>query len=104
MINDATLQTINCDIIAGSANNQLQEPRHGQILHERGVLYAPDYVINAGGLIKVSLGHLHKSDDAIRAKTWGIGETLTQIFERAKAENRPPSLIADQMAEDILYH
>ena len=104
VLNDDTLQTINCDIIAGSANNQLAEARHGLILHERGILYAPDYVINAGGLIMVSLGHLHKSEDAIRTKTWGIGETLVHIFDRSKVENLPPSLIADQMAEDILYH
>ena len=104
VINDQTLENINCDIIAGSANNQLAEPKHGLILHERGILYAPDYVINAGGLIKVSLGHLHKSEDIIRKKTWGIGETLMHIFERSHVENLPPSQIADQMAEDILYH
>lgn len=104
VINDTSLSTINCDIVAGSANNQLAEARHGQILHERGILYAPDYVINAGGLIKVSLGHLHKSEESIRTKTWGIGQTLIHIFERSKAENLSPSLIADQMAQDILYH
>lgn len=104
VINDATLTQLDCDIIAGSANNQLAETRHGQILHERGILYAPDYVINAGGLIKVSLGHLQRSESAIRTKTWGIGETLLHMFERAAADNRPPSQVADQMAEDILYH
>ncbi len=103
-INDSTLTNLNCDIVAGSANNQLAEARHGLMLQERGILYAPDYVINAGGLIKVSLGHLHKSEEVIRKKTWGIGETLLHIFERSKEDNLPPSLIADQMAEDILFH
>ncbi|HVL01239.1 MAG TPA: amino acid dehydrogenase [Dongiaceae bacterium] len=104
ILNDATLEQLDCDIIAGSANNQLADARHGQILHERGVLYVPDYVINAGGLIKVSLGHLQRSESAIRTKTWGIGETLLHIFDRATAENLPSSQVADQMAEEILYH
>lgn len=104
ILNDSTLPSLNCDIVAGSANNQLAEARHGQWLHDHGILYAPDYVINAGGLITVSLGHLHKSADIIRSKTWRIGETLTTIFKRAQADNLPTSVIADQMAQDILYH
>ena len=103
VINDTTLPSLNCKIIAGSANNQLAEPRHGLLLHEQGILYAPDYVLNAGGLIKVSLGHLRKTEQAIKTKTWGIGETLLHIFERSQAEDLPPSLIADQLAEEILY-
>lgn len=104
VLNDTTLPLLNCDIIAGSANNQLAESRHGQWLHDHGILYAPDYVINAGGLITVSLGHLHKSAAIIRSKTLRIGETLTTIFKRAKTDNLPTSVIADQMAQDILYH
>ncbi len=103
ILNDATIATLNCDIIAGSANNQLAETRHGKLLHDKGILHAPDYVMNAGGLIKVSLGHLHRSEQSIKTKTWGIGQTLLQIFERAKVENLPTSEIADQMAEQILY-
>jgi len=103
VLNDTTIPNLRCKVIAGSANNQLAEPRHGLQLHEMGILYAPDYVLNAGGLIKVSLGHLNKTQQTIKTKTWGIGETLLHIFERSKDEDLPPSLIADQMAEDILY-
>ena len=103
VINDTTIENLNCDIIAGSANNQLAEARHGLALHQKGILYTPDYVINAGGLIKVALGHLHKTEQTIRQKTWRIGETLLHIFERSQAEDLPPSLIADQMAEELLY-
>lgn len=104
VLNDDTLPQLNCDIIAGSANNQLADVRHARQLHARGILYAPDYVINAGGLIQVSLGHLHRNPHSIRSKTLGIGETLLHIFQRAHTDNQPPSQVADQMAEDILYH
>lgn len=103
VLNDSTIPNLNCDIVAGSANNQLADARHGKMLHDKGILYAPDYVINAGGLIKVSLGHLHRSEQSIKTKTWGIGQTLLQIFERSKTDNLPPSVIADQMAEQILF-
>lgn len=103
VINDQTLQELHCDIIAGSANNQLASPDHGQQLHDRGILYAPDYVINAGGLIQVSLGLHHASHQDISNKTWGISETLYDIFTRSTADNLPTSTIADQMAEEILY-
>lgn len=103
VINETTLQELHCDIIAGSANNQLADPEHGQQLHDKGILYAPDYVINAGGLIQVSLGLRHTSIQEISNKTWGISETLYDIFTRSKSENIPTSSIADLMAEEILY-
>jgi leucine dehydrogenase len=103
VINDQTLTELHCDIIAGSANNQLGRPEHGGKLHEMGILYAPDYVINAGGLIQVSLGHHRASHHGIINKTWGISETLYEIFSRSKSQNTPPSTIADQLAEEILY-
>ena len=103
VINKETITTLDCDIIAGSANNQLQQPEYGEALHRKGILYAPDYVINAGGLIQVSLGHKQASSTEINNKTWGISDTLTQIFSRSKSENLSPSIIADQLAEEILY-
>ena len=103
VINDQTLPDLHCDIIAGSANNQLANGEQGQRLHELGILYAPDYVINAGGLIQVSLGLHRASQNEIVQKTWGISETLQEIFTRAKDDNLPPSTIADKLAEEILY-
>lgn len=103
VINDQTIPDLHCDIIAGSANNQLLSTHHGQRLHDMGILYAPDYVINAGGLIQVSLGLHRASHNDIVHKTWGISETLQEIFLRAKEDNLPPSTIADKLAEEILY-
>ena len=66
-INDATMPQLECKVVAGAANNQLAEPRHGAALHARGILYAPDYVINAGGLINIAeeaLGRLRPGPGA----------------------------------------
>ena len=102
VINDGNIERLQCQVIAGSANNQLAETHHGKRLHEMGILYAPDYVINAGGLINVSLGMHHKNLEQIRQKTCDIGATLGKLFERSRIENRPTSEVADQLAEEIL--
>lgn len=104
VLNDATLAQLNCSIIAGSANNQLAATHHGDWLHQNEILYAPDYVINAGGLIKVSLGNMGVTEDVILSKTWDIHQTLLDIFERSQLDNTPTHVIADLMAEEILYH
>ena len=100
-INDETLPRFNCDIIAGSANNQLLEDRHGAALVERGILYAPDYVINAGGIIWIS-DAMEAAYDPDRATTrlHAIGDTLTAIFQRADQEGRGTNEIADVMAAE----
>ena len=105
IINDQTIRQLNCDIVAGSANNQLADPTHGQQLFDKNILYAPDYVINAGGLIHVSLTNkIPRAETVINEKTSAIGETLMQVFSRADQENQPTSLIADRLAEEKLYH
>lgn len=103
-ITPTTLDRLQCKIIAGSANNQLSEKRVGQLLHDKGILYAPDYVINAGGLIDVSLIPQGQSIQEVEIKTKRISNTLEQIFERSKNENRACHVIADEVAENILYH
>lgn len=102
ILKDQTIPHLQCEYIAGSANNQLLAPNHGEILHQRGILYAPDYVINAGGLIQVSLGLNHIAQADILKKTTDIGKTLRQIFERSDKDNISTHTIADQLAEDIL--
>ena len=104
IINDHTINQLNCSIIAGSANNQLAELQHGNSLHQKNILYAPDYVINAGGLIKVSLGIAGVKNDTILSKTWDIHRTLSEIFQRSKQDNTPTHIIANLMAEEFLYH
>ena len=89
-----------CRAVAGAANNQLGEPRHGQMLHDRGILYAPDYAINAGGLINVASEWVGYDANAVRERTARIYDTLLEIFSRAKALNRPTAGVADGLAEE----
>lgn len=102
-INQNTLKNLRCKIIAGSANNQLVEENIGQILHKQNILYAPDFIINAGGLIQVALYKLGKNALEVKQKTLAIGHTLTTIFERANSEKKACNEIANTMAEEILY-
>jgi len=100
-LNDATLPQLKAKIVAGCANNQLAEVRHGEQLKEMGILYAPDYVINAGGIINVSF---EKDYDAAKstAKVEEIYNTLLKIFSQADAQNRTTGAVADEMAKAII--
>lgn len=99
IVNDRTLPEFTFQIIAGAANNQLAEPRHGDELERRGILYAPDYVINAGGLINV-YGELNDwSNDRSKRKAGEIYDTLIDLFELAKKEGLPTYEAADRLAE-----
>jgi leucine dehydrogenase len=99
ILNDQTIPELKVKIVAGGANNQLARPaQHGAALLERGILYAPDYVINGGGIIRVCGQMYDWSDDDIRVRTEHIGATLTEVFEAAKAENLPTHQVADRIA------
>jgi leucine dehydrogenase len=102
-VNDQSVQQLRCEIVAGAANNQLLEPRHGVALMERGILYAPDYAINAGGLINVAQEYMGYDGDAAREKTAKIFDTMLEIFERGSAEELPTHLVADRIAEEIVF-
>lgn len=98
-----TIPRVQATIIAGAANNQLATVADGVRLHTAGVLYAPDYVINAGGIISVGREYLGGASAAsIEAEIKKIPERLTQIFERSRVENRPTSDIADEMAKRLI--
>ena len=99
-INDETLKQLRAVIVAGAANNQLTSERHGEDLMKRGVLYAPDYVINAGGIIDISLELSGFDRDELVWRLDGIHGTLMEIFERAERERRPTGVVADQIAEE----
>jgi leucine dehydrogenase len=87
--------------VAGAANNQLRRPEHDVLLLARGILYAPDYVINAGGVIDIYYEGPNYDPAKVQAHLQRIGATLTEIFERSRRENRPTGEIADRMAEAI---
>ncbi len=99
IINDDTIKRLKVEIVAGGANNQLLETRHGDELERRGILYAPDYVANAGGVINV-YGEL-AGWDAQRSlrKADEIFETILGVFEIAKSDGIPTYLAADRLAE-----
>ncbi len=99
-LNDVTLPRLKAKIVAGCANNQLAEVRHGEQLKEMGILYAPDYVINAGGIINVSFEKDYDAEKS-EAKVREIYHTLLKIFAKADAENRTTGDVADEMARAI---
>ena len=102
IINDYTINQLQTTIIAGAANNQLAHRYHGQLLHDQGILYAADYIINAGGLIYAASKYLHTHEDDVNQQINSIGASLTEIFARSQRENRPASEIADTLAQEKL--
>jgi leucine dehydrogenase len=99
-INDDTLKRLKVEVIAGAANNQLAEERHGDILDDRGVAYAPDYVINGGGLINV-YGELQRwPSERSHKKAGEIYDTILRIFAIAKRDGIPTYRAADRLAEE----
>lgn len=101
-LNDDTIPKLACKIVAGAANNQLAEPRHGDDLMQRGILYAPDYAINAGGLINVATEIDGYDAEKSRAKVMKIYDTIFEIADRAQKAMKPTYVIADTMAQERL--
>ncbi|HEX3945675.1 MAG TPA: Glu/Leu/Phe/Val dehydrogenase dimerization domain-containing protein [Rhizomicrobium sp.] len=100
ILNDRSIAQMQAKIVAGAANNQLARDEHGVALKQRGILYAPDYVINGGGIIRVAGQIFGWADAEIEHRVLGIGDTLTQIFRRADGEGVPTNVVADRMAEE----
>ncbi|HET6616844.1 MAG TPA: Glu/Leu/Phe/Val dehydrogenase dimerization domain-containing protein [Gemmatimonadota bacterium] len=100
IINDPTLRRLRCQIVAGGANNQLEENRHGDALDAKGILYAPDYVINAGGLINVYGEIVGYGLETAKEKARGIYGTLLSIYDIAAEEKIPTYRAADRLARD----
>jgi leucine dehydrogenase len=98
VINDNTLGRLKVSIIAGAANNQLATPAHGAALRKREILYAPDYVINAGGIIQLAAEMNKEPQDAAHARVRAIGDTLATVFKSADMQEIPTSEAADRLA------
>jgi leucine dehydrogenase len=101
-INDQTLGELRCKIVAGGANNQLASDAIGVALDARGIFYAPDYAINAGGLINVAQEVAGYDADKARERTLRIYDTILEIHERSRATREPPHRVADAMVTRIL--
>jgi leucine dehydrogenase len=102
VINDATIPELEVQIVAGAANNQLAEERHGAMLRERNILYAPDYVANAGGVLNGCIELLGWEAEHALRKVDGIYDTMLSIFESAHAQGITTNEAADRLAEDRL--
>jgi leucine dehydrogenase len=98
-LNPDTLRRLTAKIVAGGANNQLATADVGELLRQKGVLYAPDFVINAGGIIKVCYEYLNKPEADVEAHVREIGDTLAEVFARADREGRSTSVVADEVAQ-----
>jgi len=102
ILNDRTIPRLRCRAVVGGANEQLEHPRHGDALAERGILYAPDYVANAGGLLSL-LYEIGETDEAgVIRRVQGIGERVLEIWSRSSAEGVPPQRMADRIVEERL--
>jgi leucine dehydrogenase len=100
ILDDETVGKLHAKVVAGGANNQLLRNEHGEALKARGILYAPDYVINGGGIIRVAGQIFAWSEAEIENRVIAIGDTLMQIFRRADSESKPTNVIADRIAEE----
>jgi len=100
VINDDSIPKLRCRIVAGAANNQLKEDRHGQELHDRGILYAPDYVINAGGLINVYNELVGYNREVAMRMARGIFANMARLFAISRTQSIPTYLAADRLAEE----
>ena len=98
-----SIAALQVPVVAGGANNQLATPADADHIHARGILYAPDYVINAGGIINVALEYLGQGDRAeVEARVAKIPERLEQIWAESAASNVPAAVVADRMAMRLI--
>ncbi|WP_188080033.1 Glu/Leu/Phe/Val dehydrogenase [Neorhizobium sp. P12A] len=102
VLNENTIPQIRARAVVGAANNQLATDRDGSLLMERGILYAPDYIVNAGGVINVAGEYLNETPAMVGRKVEEIGERLLHVLDRAEEMRIPANVAADLMAREIL--
>jgi len=108
ILDEEGIARLDCAIVAGGANNQLARPEHGQLLAERGILYAPDYVINAGGIISVALEYLARTEgqacdiNEVRKRLKQIPDRLRTIWEESDRTGVSSDKVADRMAQKLI--
>lgn len=104
ILNDDSVSRIQAPIIAGAANNQLARPEHDEMLRQRGILYAPDFVINAGGIINIHYERIGGEPEMVRKHIESIGATLEEIFSQSDRDGLPTGRIANRLAEERFDH
>ena len=103
ILTEQSIAALKAPIVAGGANNQLATPEDGERIHKRGILYAPDYVINAGGIINVCTEYLGDGDaNLVRQRIEGIPVRLEQIWSESQSTGRNPADVADAMAQRLI--
>jgi len=103
ILTEASIEKLRVPIIAGGANNQLATAADGKRVHDRGIVYAPDYVINAGGIINVALEYLGQgSREEVESRIRQIPGRLAEIWAESKASGTPASVVADRMAQKLI--
>jgi leucine dehydrogenase len=100
VIDRRTIAELNCRVICGSANNQLATPVEGRRLHDRGVIYCPDYVVNAGGIIGVMAEYAGEAESVVRGRVLGIPERTEEILSISEKRNLAANLVADRLAQE----
>lgn len=104
VLNSDSIARLQAPIVAGAANNQLARPEHDRMLWQRDILYAPDYVINAGGIIDIHYERSGGEPEQVRRHVEGIGDTLREIFQRSERDSLPTGQIANRLAEERFRH
>jgi valine dehydrogenase (NAD+) len=99
-LNEQTVERLQAAVVCGGANNQLARPELAKTLQDRGILYVPDYVVNAGGLIHVADEYEGYSEPRVRERVAGIFQTTRRLLAAAAAAGEPPAVVADRMAEE----
>ena len=103
ILTEASIAALKAKVVAGGANNQLETRADGRRIHDRGILYAPDYVINAGGIINVGLEYLGRGDEAeVKARIAHIPDRLRQVWNESAATGDPASEVADRIAQRLI--
>ena len=100
VLNDNTIPRLKCKAVAGCANNVLADNRHGDMLYEKGIVYAPDYVINAGGLMNVADELQGYNEERALDKIATIYDNIAKVYAISKRDNIPSYKAADRMAEE----
>ncbi len=102
IINHESIAMLKAGLVCGGANNQLHAPEDGTRLAERGILYAPDYVVNAGGVINVAAEYLGWSNADVASRVDAIGQRLAEVFDIASADGLTSNVAADRLARKVI--